>query len=272
MCSTISKSSSVTDLISVTFQLDLGFLGKRFQRPPAPRKKGAEKSGASSWVWKHGITVHLVTQPKARRYLLRFETDGTLRLVIPRRGNRAEGLRFLERSEPWILKRRARAQSDQAARGPWIAGSRFLFRGEEVALEVAGEADVVKLRFADQVVVRPRSLPDYREAIAAHLRQLAALELPKRTWELARHHGITIHRVTVRAQKTRWGSCSIRGAISLNWRLIQAPATVVDYLIIHELMHRREMNHSARYWKLVAEACPGYRDAETWLKRIKLQL
>jgi predicted metal-dependent hydrolase len=101
---------------------------------------------------------------------------------------------------------------------------------------------------------------------------VAERELPGRTWELARLHGIAISRVTVRAQKTRWGSCSARGSISLNWRLVQAPWSVVDYLIIHELMHRRQMNHSARYWQLVAEACPDYRAAELWLKRHRLDL
>ena len=101
---------------------------------------------------------------------------------------------------------------------------------------------------------------------------MAAMELPVRTRELALAQGIVIRRVSVRAQKTRWGSCSARGTISLNWRLIQAPPHVVDYLIIHELMHRREMNHSARYWKLVAKACPDYRRAEQWLKSSRIEL
>ena len=80
-----------------------------------------------------------------------------------------------------------------------------------------------------------------------------------------------MNRVTVRAQKTRWGSCSARGTLSLNWRLIHAPPEVVDYLIIHELMHRREMNHSARFWKLVAQACPDYPAAEQWLKNSSME-
>jgi predicted metal-dependent hydrolase len=112
---------------------------------------------------------------------------------------------------------------------------------------------------------------DYRDAIQAHLRRLAERDLPPRTRELAQLHGIAISRVTVRAQKTRWGSCSARGTISLNWRLIHAPPFVQDYLIIHELMHRRQMNHSARYWKLVAEAFPRWREAEAWLKKTRLE-
>ena len=129
-----------------------------------------------------------------------------------------------------------------------------------------------RLCFADQIIPMPRALPDYRDVVLGHLRRLAERELPVRTRELALLHGITVHRVSVRAQKTRWGSWSARGTISLNWRLIQAPPYVVDYLIIHELMHRREMNHSARYWKLVAEAFPDYRSAEQWLKKSGIEL
>ena len=137
-------------------------------------------------------------------------------------------------------------------------------------MRVEKRDDGVRLIFADQIITVPGVLSDYREPVTHHLRRLAERELPERTRELAREHGITVHRVTVRAQKTRWGSCSARGTISLNWRLIQAPPYVRDYLIIHELMHRREMNHSARYWKHVADACPAYRDAELWLKRNRL--
>jgi hypothetical protein len=73
-------------------------------------------------------------------------------------------------------------------------------------------------------------------------------------------------RVVVRNQRTRWGSCSRRGTLSLNWRLVQAPVFVRDYIILHELMHLREMNHSARFWRLVEAACPDYAMAERWLK------
>ena len=154
---------------------------------------------------------------------------------------------------------------------PWTTGTSFLFRGEETFLRVEGVDDRSYLCFSDQKIPLSGLLADYRPLVRKHLRQLAMRELSRRTWELARVHGITIHRVTVRAQTTRWGSCSVRGTISLNWRLIQAPSQVSDYLIIHELMHRREMNHSARFWKLVADACPDYRSAEQWLKTIRLE-
>lgn len=221
-------------------------------------------------IWKHGITVHLVRHPRARRYLLRLCAMDAARLVIPRGGNRDEALRFLERSEPWLLRQRTKWQSHRPARQIWIEGTRFLFRGEEIVLRVEKRDDGVRLGFGDQIITLPGALSDYREPVRRHLRRLAERELPERTRELAREYGIPVYRVTIRAQKTRWGSCSIRGTISLNWRLIQAPLYVRDYLIIHELMHRREMNHSTRYWKHVANACPTYRDAELWLKKNRL--
>jgi predicted metal-dependent hydrolase len=252
------------------FQLSLDFLGRQLDRLK-PVQVSRSRRIDHDFIWKHGLSVRVMFSARARRYLLRLQPDGTVRLVIPRRGTEAEGIRFLERSEGWLMKRRAAWQSHSHARQPWIEDTRFLFRGEEVALKIEIGVGRVELSFSDQDIILPHALADYRDAVLDHLSALAERELPTRTRELALVHGIAINRVTVRSQKTRWGSCSARGTISLNWRLIHAPAHVVDYLIIHELMHRREMNHSKRYWKLVAEACPGYRAAEQWLKKTRLE-
>lgn len=246
-------------------QLSLDFLGHqldRFKPARLPRTRIDRPL-----VWKHDITVHIVFRSRARRYLLGLRPDGAARLVIPRRGTEAEGIRFLERSEAWLLKRVTQWRSRSQVRQPWVEGVNFLFRGAETALHVEQEEDGLRLCFSDQIIPVPHVLPDYRDVVQGHLRRLAERELPIRTRELALLHGIAVHRVSVRAQKTRWGSCSARGTISLNWRLIQAPSHVIDYLIIHELMHRREMNHSTHYWKLVAGAVPDYRRAEQWLKK-----
>ncbi len=252
-------------------QLTLDFLGKQLNRLQPLHSVRARVD--RSFEWKHDITVHLLFPQRARRYLLRLQPDGAVRLVIPRRGSVAEGMRFLDRNEAWLLKRRAAWQKNSAHRQPWLDGSCFLFRGEETILGVETNADgATGLTFADQVILLPHPLPDYRPTILNLLRAIAERELPIRTHELALIHAIAIKRVTVRAQKTRWGSCSVRGTISLNWRLIHAPPEVVDYLIIHELMHRREMNHSARYWKLVAQAFPDYRSAERWLKTSRIEM
>lgn len=97
-------------------------------------------------------------------------------------------------------------------------------------------------------------------------RARAATELPARLLELAAIHGLTVVRASVRDQRTRWGSCGPNGHISLNWRLVVMPAWVSDYVMIHELMHLKRLDHSPAYWRLVAEACPGYERAQRWLR------
>jgi hypothetical protein len=253
-------------------QRTFAFLFGDGPRPaPALATEKAVRTEESLLVWKHGIRVRIVRPPRLRRYLLRLQPDGAARLAIPRRGSQAEALRFLERSEAWLLKRHEQWKAHSALRQPWQDGASFLFRGEEVSLRVVAGSSGVTLSFGGQTLSDVAPSADYRPAVHAHLRRLAEQELPPRTRELAGLHGLTIRRVTVRAQKTRWGSCSARGTISLNWRLIQAPPFVLDYLIVHELMHLRQMNHSARYWKLVDDAFPRYREAEAWLKKMRLE-
>jgi len=105
-----------------------------------------------------------------------------------------------------------------------------------------------------------------RDSAEEILRRLAKVELPKTTFLLAKRHGFAPGRVSIRNQKTRWGSCSSTGGISLNWRLVQVPAFVRDYVILHELVHLDHLNHSTRFWKRLAKACPNYKAAEAWLK------
>jgi predicted metal-dependent hydrolase len=100
-----------------------------------------------------------------------------------------------------------------------------------------------------------------------HLWKLAAAELPPKVVEFAAAHQLKVQRIAIRNQRSRWGSCSRRGTISLNWKLIQAPPFVRDYIILHELMHLRQMNHSARFWRQVEGVCPEYKTAEKWLKQ-----
>ena len=99
------------------------------------------------------------------------------------------------------------------------------------------------------------------------LRARAEVERPARLLELAALHGLAVASVSVRDQQTRWGSCGRNGRISLNWRLILMPERVRDYVMVHELMHLKRLDHSPDYWRLVADACPDYSRARSWLRQ-----
>jgi predicted metal-dependent hydrolase len=210
------------------------------------------------------VAVHLVRHPRARRYLLRLRADGTARVTIPRRGTATEARRFVERNRAWLEEQFQRLQVQPGRPTSWAAGSEFLFRGEPVRIETGENGEI---RFGSETVQGIGSADDLRPAIEKYLRGLASRELPVRVMEYATQHELPVKRVTVRNQRSRWGSCSRRGTISLNWRLIQAPGFVRDYIILHELAHLRHMNHSRRYWAEVERLCPGYLEAERWLKR-----
>jgi len=109
--------------------------------------------------------------------------------------------------------------------------------------------------------------PDAAELRAT--RERAKRELPARLLELARQHGLNVSRVSIRNQRWRWGSCSRNGHICLNWRLVTMPESVRDYVLIHELMHLKRMDHSPKFWKLVAAACPDFRTARTYLRAFR---
>jgi predicted metal-dependent hydrolase len=163
--------------------------------------------------------TYYVRHRRARRYLLRVDADGRLRITIPRGGSRREADAFAQRQIDWIASQRARLSH--------------------------------------------HALPLVE---ARALRQRAVRELPPRLIDLAKRLGLTVSGVSVRNQRTRWGSCGHDGRICLNWRLLLMPPWVSEYVLIHELMHLRRMDHSAAYWRLVAAACPQYRAARQWLR------
>jgi hypothetical protein len=115
-------------------------------------------------------------------------------------------------------------------------------------------------------VLRAMAQQPPSEELAA-LRKRARRELPEQLRALATRHGFSVGRVSVRNQRTLWGSCSRRQeSVSLNWRLIRMPDSVRDYILLHELAHLRHANHSRQFWKLVESMCPEYREANRWLR------
>jgi predicted metal-dependent hydrolase len=179
-----------------------------------------------------------VRHPRARRYLIRVTADGAVRVTVPRGGSKREAAAFAEREHAWIERQlRARAAREQRERDRRTSNGEFGVSNDE------------------------RSALERRALIAR-----AKRELPPRLLDLAAQHSLTVSRISIRNQRSRWGSCSRTGHICLNWRLVTMPEPVRDYVLIHELMHLKRMDHSPKFWKLVAEACPGYKKARAWLR------
>ncbi len=214
--------------------------------------------------------------PRSLSYRLTLRRDGTVVATIPLRGSEREARRFVEEHRDWLERARLRHSRRPRVADVWTIGTHVLWRGQMTEIRVAatmdpfglpGQASRPKVCLAADVFRVAGLEGDLRPTLEAHFARRAKIELPARTWELAAVTGVEVKLVSVRNQRSRWGSCSEHGTISLNWRLVQTPDFVRDYIIYHELMHLREMNHSARFWARVEEVCPEWREAERWIKR-----
>jgi predicted metal-dependent hydrolase len=220
------------------------------------------------------LRLWLVRNRRARRYILRLRPDGGARLTVPSGGNEAEAMRFAIKNAEWLERQLLRQATRPAGPDRWRIGTEILFRGEAVRLESGLEGGREVIRFGQECLTAPdaRDAVDLRPLVERHLRRLAERELPSMVLDLAGQHQLPVKRVMVRNQRSRWGSCSRRGTVSLNWRLVQIPLQVRDYIVLHELAHLKEMNHSRKFWQEVGRLCPRFAEAKGWLKRHSRQL
>jgi len=228
-----------------------------FKSKPEPKTEALQ-------VGSRSVPLLFVHHPRARRYLLRLRPDGIARVTIPRRGNISAARDFAAKNIIWLEQQFQRLANQPKTAAEWKTGTEIHFRGEQVRIEMAEPGAI---RFGTEQINVSDLSNDFRPAIQKRLRQLAAQELPGRVMEFAALHGVSVSRISVRNQKSRWGSCSRKGTISLNWRLIQTPVFVRDYIILHELAHRKHMNHSRIFWQEVERSCPDYMMAGRWLKQ-----
>jgi predicted metal-dependent hydrolase len=209
---------------------------------------------------------------RARNYRLTLRRDGAAVAIIPARGSQREAEQFVLRHQDWLERARARQARRPRGAEVWVPGTSVLWRGAMTEIRVAPLAPTpgrprTVLSLGADVFKLPLIQGDLRPALEGQFTRRAKVELPARAWELAAQTRADLKHVTVRNQRSRWGSCSVNGTVSLNWRLIQAPEFVRDYIIYHELAHLWEMNHSQRFWSRVEEICPEWREAERWIKR-----
>jgi predicted metal-dependent hydrolase len=210
--------------------------------------------------------IEIKRHAAARRYTLRVrETSRDIVLTMPPRGSLKQAKNFAEKNASWISARLKRLPGPvpfehnaivplrgvphrivhkQGSRGTvWIESA-----GDEQLLCVAGRSEHIARRVRD------------------FLKREAKRDLAAASKKYAARLGVSVRSISIRDTASRWGSCSYEGALSYSWRLVIAPAFVLDYLAAHELAHRLELNHSKRYWKIVDGIFPHRERAAAWLR------
>ncbi len=216
-----------------------------------------------------GATVAIRVSKRARRLLLRMDAaTRRFELVLPQGLPPETALQFLEAQRGWIAAR----LDSLPARVPFAEGAVVPLLGvpHRICREDDPAAPPVAIRDGE---IRVRGGPEYvARRLRDHLVRFARQELAGRARIHAARIGRTVNRITVRDTKSRWGSCSSSGSLSFSWRLILAPEPVLDYVVAHEVAHLIEMNHSARFWKLVRAMVADPASQRAWLKRHRAEL
>lgn len=212
-------------------------------------------------VWDFGgriAPVLIRNKAGSRKITLRVTHEGVV-VSKPRWVSRRDASDFVRRSRRWVEAQLER----QASLHRLVASDRILFKGTEVFIVHSSED---RVQFLEGQFLAPGTTIEARlDNVVKWMRGQARRVLNERVRHWSGEMGLTPTGVGVRNQASRWGSCSSKGSLSLNWRLVMAPPSVLDYIVIHELAHLDELNHSKRFWSLVARYCPEYKLCESWL-------
>lgn len=231
-----------------------------------------------------GLPVTFEKRKRQRRVRLAYR-NGALSVSGPWWVSQHDLLLFLEQHRDWVINTKAKVnhRSEELLSNHGNPLQDVLYLGKayrlhwevdeaipEGSLHVDIQEEVFCFRGGFSIDWDELSEEQHEEIsrlIQRWLRNKASEVLPDRVSSITGQHEFNFQRLFIRSQKTKWGTCSSKGNISLNWKLIQCPEYVIDYLIIHECCHLLEMNHSPAYWKWVEHYYPEYQKSEQWLKR-----
>jgi predicted metal-dependent hydrolase len=209
--------------------------------------------------------VRLRRHRQARRYTLRVQAaTREIVLTMPPRGSLREAHAFAQKHGGWIAARLRRLPEAV----PFEHGTLVPLRGEQHRIVHRRSRGTVWVETADDgegLICVTGEARHHNRRVCDFLKREARADLEIASRRAAETLGVTIKRVSIRDQSSRWGSCSTSGVLSYSWRLVLAPSFVLDYLAAHEVAHLVEMNHSARFWRLVDSICPDMRRAKVWL-------
>jgi predicted metal-dependent hydrolase len=210
---------------------------------------------------------------RARRARILVDADG-VEVVVPQRFPLRDVEPFVQEKQPWIERTLRRLRESAAEHPPatLVDGGQVPYLGDRLELRVRVEPGRSRAHVARRgddlhVAIGEHGQQLLREALERWYRRQARDEIAPRLDAATARAGRGYARLAIRGQRTRWASCSSTGTMSFNWRLLLAPPTIVDYVVEHEVAHLDVMDHSPRFWRLLAERVPDWREHERWLRR-----
>lgn len=213
------------------------------------------------------IKVDQIIRSQRKSLALIVQTDGKIIVRAPQHLSQRKILDFVDQKNSWLedqltqLKKRATTNNHHK----FLEGEKFFYLGDQYPLTFK-KSQKPPLSLHTSFILNLDDQPNAKRLFEKWYRQHAAQLLPQRTADYAKQFGFHFTRVNITSARTRWGSCSSRGSINYSWRLIMAPLAVIDYVIIHELVHTQIPNHSQAFWSKVEQIMADYRAHRLWLK------
>jgi predicted metal-dependent hydrolase len=213
----------------------------------------------SNGIIKHQMQFEL--QRSSRSHSISIQLEEPERVIVRAHPLIPEFLinQFVQSKEAWILRNLAKLRRRRSS----LAKNQVSLFGKLYQIHANFSANTVGIFAKNQEVLiqnlSQKTQGQLEKQLERFLKNTAEKYIRQRAEQVAKKMQIDFHGLTLRQQKSRWGSCSSRGNLNFNWRLVHYPPAIIDYVIIHELAHRREMNHSAAFWRLVGQYDPEYK-------------
>ena len=224
----------------------------------------------------NGETISYLLEHRPRRTVgLKITADGLV-VHAPKRIFAFQLNQILQEKSGWILNKLKAREANQVDAVNWVDGEHLLYLGQDIQLSVVQNPSNKAPVFDTNTLTLATPSPDNQTLIQRKVVQWyqkqAGADFGRRLTILAAKLGVVTPPLTLSNAKSRWGSCNSRGEVRLNWRLLQAPPHIINYVICHELAHLKQMNHSVKFWAVVASLFPNYKMAEKELKALSTQL
>jgi len=218
----------------------------------------------------NGHNFQLIRSKRRRKTIsLRIKDDGKIVVYVPYHTQKREIEGFIKEKGSWIIKKISeKGRSTKETERAFIPGEKFLYLGESYPLEIGDTNDKgfpLKLFFGKFILGKDH-LDEARDLFIHWYKREAKEKIEERVDYFSKRLQLFPEGLKITSAKYRWGSCSRDSRLSFSWRIIMAPLRVIDYVLIHELVHIKEKNHSERFWTYLERILPDYREHRLWLK------
>lgn len=214
------------------------------------------------------IKIEKIIRSKRKTIALQFTDEATLIIRAPFDVSEDIINEVVIKHKDWIEKKKKEIESRDPKYSPkeFVNGEGFLYLGRYYKLKIVDNQNI-PLRFENGFYLSKKAIPYAREIFIKWYRERAYEKIKERVELYAKKGGFKYNKINITNAQKRWASCSFKKNLNFSWRLIMAPINVIDYVIVHELVHLKEKNHTHSFWKKVKTILPDYEKHKEWLKK-----